>query len=117
MAHVWVEARICSLDERLCEDVRALVDTGATLSIVPRELAEKLGLKPHRTDTVEMGAGMITVKRAAAVIYIENRKCITEVWVSELLDKPLIGVTTLEMLGLVVDPRTGKLKEAPLLFY
>ncbi len=60
---------------------------------------------------------MITLERAAAVIYIENRKCITEVWISEIVDKPLIGATTLEMLGLVVDLRTGKLKEAPLLFY
>ncbi len=117
MAHVWVEVRICSLDEKLCEDVKALVDTGTTLSVVPRRLAEKLGLKPHRIDTVETGAGTITLERAAAVIYVENRKCITEVWVSDIVDKPLVGATTLEMLGLVVDPRTGKLKEVPLLFY
>ncbi len=117
MGHVWVEARFCSLDEERCEDVRALVDTGVTLSVVPRSLAVKLGLKPHRVDRVETAAGLVELERAAAVVWVEGRKTVTEVWISDIIDKPLIGATTLEMLGLTVGPRTGRLREAPLLLY
>ena len=49
--HVWVDARICSVDGSRCKVVRALVDTSAAL-IVPRRIAEELGLRPHRVDRV-----------------------------------------------------------------
>ena len=117
MGHVWVEARICSLDGSRCKSVQALVDTGATLSVVPRRLAEELGLKPHRVDKVQTGAGVIEVERAAAIVEVEGKKTVTEVWVSDIIDRPLIGATTLELLGLQVDPSTGRLREAPLLLY
>ena len=117
LGHVWVRARICDLGERVCRDVEALVDTGATLSVVPRRLAQELGLEPHRRDRVETGAGVIELERAAATVWLEGRKTITEVWVSDVIDRVLIGATTLEMLGLTVDPRTGRLREAPLLLY
>ena len=38
-------------------------------------------------------------------------------WISDIIDKTLIGVTTLEILGLEVDPTTGRLREKPLLLY
>ena len=117
MGHVRVRARVCSLDERVCRDVEALVDAGATLTVVPRGLAEELGLRPHRRDRVETGAGVIELERAAAVVWLEGRKTVTEVWVSDIIDRVLVGATTLEMLGLTVDPRTGRLREAPLLLY
>ena len=117
MGHVWVNARICSLDGSRCKEVRALVDTGVSLSVVPRGIAEELGLMPHRLDEVHTGAGRVRVERAAAVLEVEGRRTITEVWVSDIIDKALIGVTTLELLGLEVDPRTGRLREAPLLLY
>ena len=117
MDHVWVRARVCDLGETVCRDVEALVDTGAALTVVPRRLAEELGLKPHRRDRVETGAGVVEFERAAAILWLEGRKTVTEVWVSDIIDKVLVGATTLEMLGLTVDPRTGRLREAPLLLY
>ncbi len=117
MGHVWVRVRICSLDGSRCVDTRGLVDTGATLSVVPRRLAERLGLQPHRVDRVQTGAGVVEVERAAAIVEVEGRRTVTEVWVSDVIDKVLVGATTLEMLGLRVDPATGRLVEAPLLLY
>jgi len=117
MGHIWVRAKICSLDGSRCKDVSALVDTGATLSVVPRGLAKELGLRPHRVDKIQTGAGTIEAERAAVIIEIEGRRTVTEAWVSDIIDKPLIGVTTLELLGLQVDPATGRLREAPLLLY
>jgi len=112
-----VKAKICSLDKARCAEVEGLVDTGATLSTIPRSLAEELGIKAFRRDVVESGAGLVEVERGVAVISIAGRELVTEVWVSDIIGRVLIGVTTLEMLGLRVDPRTGRLEPAPLLLY
>jgi len=117
MGHVSVRARICSLDKSKCADVEALVDTGATLTAIPRSLAEMLGIQAVRRDVVETGAGIVEVERGAAVVSVEGRETVTEVWVSDIIGRVLIGVVTLEMLGLRVDPRTGKLEPSPLLLY
>lgn len=93
------------------------VDTGATLSVVPRRLADELGLEPRRVDGVQRGAGLIEVLRAPAVVAVEGRETVSEVWISDVIDKPLTGAMILEMLGLEADPRTGRLREAPLLLY
>jgi aspartyl protease family protein len=42
---------------------------------------------------------------------------IVPVIVSDIIDKVLIGVTTLEILELEVDPVTGRLRERTLLLY
>jgi len=39
------------------------------------------------------------------------------VWISDIIDKVLIGVVVLESFGFEVDSATGKLKERPLLLY
>ncbi|WP_225876102.1 aspartyl protease [Infirmifilum lucidum] len=90
---------------------------GATLSVISRSLAEELGIKVVRRDQVETGAGMIIVDRGVAVIAIGDRETISEVWVSDIISRVLVGSVTLELLGLRVDPRTGKLEPAPLLLY
>jgi len=117
MGHVWADVEVCEPYTSKCERVRALVDTGATLSVIPRDLAEKLGMKPVRVDTVETGAGLLKIERGVGAIRVGDREVITEVWISDVIDKVLIGSTTLEMLGLRVDPRTGRLEPAPLLLY
>ncbi len=117
MGHVWVDARFCNLDRSRCIDARALIDTGATLSVIPKHLADEIKLKPSRIDKVQTAAGFVEIMRAPAIIVIQGRETVTEVWVSDIIDKPLIGTTTLELLGFEVDPRTGKLREAPLLLY
>jgi len=117
LERVWVDARFCRLDRSRCIEVKALVDTGATLSVLPRALAEELGLEHARVDRAQTAAGIVEVLRAAAIVAVEGREVVTEVWISNIIDKPLIGATTLEMLGLEVDPRTGRLRETPLLLY
>jgi predicted aspartyl protease len=40
-----------------------------------------------------------------------------DVWISDFIDKVLLGVVVLESFGLEVDPATGTLKERPLFLY
>ena len=39
MGHIWVDVRIGSEDASKIIDTRALVDTGATLTVIPRQIA------------------------------------------------------------------------------
>ncbi|GAB6944857.1 aspartyl protease family protein [Vulcanisaeta sp. JCM 14467] len=117
MGHVWVSARIGNVDLSRVVEVRALVDTGATLTVIPRSLANELGLAVTGKSRVETGAGIIEVDRSRAWVEIEGRGEVVPVLVSDIIDKVLIGVTTLEVLGLEVDPVTGRLREMRLLLY
>ena len=117
MGHVWVKARIGDVNRRKVVEVEALVDTGATLTVVPRKLAKELGLEITGRTIVETGAGRLELDRSRVWIEIEGRSEIVPVLVSDIIDRVLIGVTTLEVLGLQVDPVTGKLKEWTILLY
>lgn len=102
--------------ERLIE-VEGLVDTGATLTVIPRKVSNEVGLEIVGKTIVETGAGKLELDRSRAWIEIEGQGDIIPVLVSDIIDKLLIGVTTLKILGLQVDPITGKLKEWTLLLY
>ena len=109
--------RVGSEDASRVIEARALVDTGATLTVIPRSVAEQLGLKITGKSRVETGAGIIEVERSRAYIEIMGKSEIVPVLISDIIDKILIGVTTLEVLELEVDPLTGKLRERALLLY
>lgn len=120
MRHVWVNARIGSVDLSRVIEVKALVDTGATLTVIPRSLANELGLVITGKSRVETGGagGVIKVDRSRAWVEVEGRGGeVVPVLVSDVIDKVLIGVTTLEVLELEVDPVTGRLRERTLLLY
>ncbi len=117
MGHVWVNARIGNVDLSKVVEVKALIDTGATLTVIPRSLANELGLSITGKSRVETGAGIVEVDRSRAWIEVEGRSELVPVLISDIIDKVLIGVTTLEVLELEVDPTTGRLRERTLLLY
>jgi len=117
MGHVYVTAKISNLGRTKGKEVEALVDTGATLTVVPQEIATELGLEQISREEVETGAGIIELSRSVARISINGKEAVQEVLMSDIINKVLIGTVTLETLALSVDPLTGKLKEKRLLLY
>ncbi len=117
MGHVWVRARIARPDGSRYVEVSALIDTGATLTVIPRSIAKELELEVTGRSIVETGAGRLELERSRVLIELEGRSEIVPVLISDIIDKVLIGVTTLEVLGLQVDPLTGRLRKRPLLLY
>ncbi|MDI6810775.1 MAG: retroviral-like aspartic protease family protein [archaeon] len=117
MGHSWVEVEISDLEKKKTTKVKALVDTGASLTVLPKRLADELGIDATSEEKVTTGAGEIKVKGANIWIKIRDREKTNPVWISEIIDRVLIGVVTLESLGFAVDPATGTLKERPLLLY
>ena len=59
-----VEGRLTGPTGRV-EEVELLVDTGATLSVVPRSLAERLELKTTRSQRVVIAGGQRDVRPTA----------------------------------------------------
>ena len=90
--------------------VRMLVDTGATFSVIPKTLAQAIGVKSRgRPYTVTLADGR-RVKCASDIVgyRICKREAPGVILVGNVAE-PLLGVETLEALGLAVDPRRGRL--------
>jgi len=117
LGHVWVRSKIGDEGCSRFVEIDALVDTGTMLTIIPRKLAMDLGLKLTGKSIVETGAGRLELERSRVWIELEGRSEVVPTLISDVIDKVLIGVTTLEILGLHVDPLTGRLKEWALLLY
>ncbi len=117
MGIICIRVKICNLDRSKCVETDAVVDTGSTLSVVPRSIAKELDLRTVRIDKVRTGAGTIELEAAAAVIEILGKQTLNDVWISDTIDTVLIGAVTLECLGLRVDPITGRLVESFKMMY
>ena len=88
---------------------KALVDTGATLTVVPRRLAEELQLPIIGKRRVMTAKGTTELDECVGVVEVMGRKA--HMLASNDLGIVLVDATTLE-LGFEVDPAAGRLKEA-----
>ena len=86
-------------------EVELLVDTGATLSWVPREVLDPLGVPRLRRRSFLVADGR-TIERetAGAIVRLNGSEANVTVVVAEPGDGRLLGATTLESLGFAVDP-------------
>lgn len=85
--------------------VQFLVDTGAMYSLLPDGVWQALGLTPKRTLEFRLADGTAIVRRVSEChIAIAGADSHTPVVLGEPGDEPLLGVVTLENLGLVFDP-------------
>ena len=109
---------VWSADGERLETVDALVDTGASYSMFPRSMLERLGIVPIGQRGFEQADGSI-IRRdiGRAMLKINDDEDIQRVIFGEDGDEPLIGAGTLQGFLLLVDSvaeelvsRTGRLK-------
>ena len=88
------------------ERVRFLVDSGATYTLLPEVIWRKIGLSPKREHTFVLADGRtVTRKVSECYIVLPQGEGHTPVILGEPGDEEaLLGVVTLEILGLVFDP-------------
>jgi len=87
------------------ETVKFLVDSGAKYSLLPQKVWEAIELQPKRKLSFVLADGT-TVERSVseAHIALPQGEAHTPVVLGEKNDEALLGVVTLEILGLVLNP-------------
>lgn len=97
--------------------IRLLVDTGASLSFIPRSILEELGVQPVDVEPFGLADGRIVEREVGpAIVRYQGKEAGTQVVFAEPGDSPVLGVNALEELGLELNPRSGRLEKARRLF-
>lgn len=117
MGHVEVDVGLSNPETGTKTGEKGLVDTGATLSVLPRKLAESLRLSIKSQSKAMTAGGPVSIDLSDVNVEIAGKTATVRVAISDLIDRLLIGVTTLETLGLTVDPLAGQLRESYYLLY
>jgi clan AA aspartic protease len=115
MGHVRVKIEIANPVQRdkVIEVADALVDTGATT--IPRGFAEQLGLEIVGSQQIRTADGTTEIEQSYALVRYDGKQTFGDVWISDKYPGVLIGVITLEALGLAVDPSSGRLTDSEFL--
>lgn len=102
--------RFASLDGERSVEIDALVDTGASYSIVPAAILRRLGVEPTDRHRVTLADGrQVIYDLGQAQATVDGRNTTTWVYFGEHDGPPLLGAYTLEGLRLAVDPYERKL--------
>ncbi len=107
MGHIYQKVRLRGEN---AVTARMLVNTGATFSVIPPTLARALAIKrPRRFVNVRLAdSRRVRLGADVAIFQIDGREAPGTILVGKV-DEPILGVETLEALGLVVDQRRKRL--------
>ena len=98
------------------ETVVGIIDTGAIFSAVPREILNELGIRSIGEQVFTLADGsQMRREKGVALFGCSDRLGGATVIFGEPGDGILIGVTTLEVLGLAFNPLTRELYPLPML--
>ena len=118
MGHVFASVTFTNPDDDSKRvEVNALVDTGATFSVLPASVAEQIELEATGRARVRTATGEVEMDESWAFAEVNGRRAPTPVLISSQTEDPLLGVITLEALRLGVDPASGELTEISILLY
>jgi clan AA aspartic protease len=93
--------------------VRFLVDSGAKYSLLPDGVWQRIGLQPRRTMSFVLADGTTIDRRVSECeVLLPQGQGHTPVILGEPGDEALLGVVTLEELGLVLNPFSRTLQPA-----
>ena len=107
----YIDGKVSRLDGRSRPiDVRFVVDSGAVYSVLPEEMWKRLGLRGRRTGYFRLADGTeITRPVAECTFEIADISSTSPVVLGGPHDAPLLGMVTLETLGLMLNPLTREL--------
>lgn len=112
MGLVHVDLQVANpADPRRSVTVRCLVDSGALYSVVPRTDLRRLGIAPYAAETFSLADGSeIRRKIGGALFRLGRRRGVAPVIFGERGDSALLGTTSLEAMGLMLDPIRRELR-------
>lgn len=90
------------------------MDSGALYSLVSTPILETMGIVRKWRQNFILASGETIARWVGEVIFkFGDREATAPVIFGEGNDKPVLGVVTLEVLGLEIDPISRQLKPAP----
>jgi predicted aspartyl protease len=96
------------------EEMTAVADTGATLSVIPGQILDGLGIARRRAVSLMLADGRRADRHIGdALVAVDGDATACRVIFGEAGDETLLGVTALEQLGLAVDPVRRRLVPTP----
>lgn len=96
--------------------LEALVDTGATLSMVPGTILRRLGIRPIERMAVRLADGRVVHRSVGeGRLRIDGKTLTSRVIFGKPKDAAVLGLVVLESLGLAVDPSKGKIVKGEVL--
>lgn len=106
MGITTIRARLTNIAAReRTSDVDMVVDSGAIYSVVPATVLDAIGVEAEETETFGLADGRSVRRRVGDVRFeIEGRRGVSRVIFGEPDDAALLGMVTLESLGLSLDP-------------
>lgn len=115
--YVRVRGRVANPRERSrSETVEFLADAGSIYTMIPESILNRLGIQKTAVRRFKIASGEIKEYPVGeAYVEIEGQGATSLVVFGPVEATTLLGVTTLELLGLQVDPITGTLKPLELL--
>ena len=126
MGKVIEKVRLISLfDPTRTKEIDAVIDTGATMLVLPQDIIKELNLKKMREAKVRYANnktevksiyGVVTVEISiygVVTVEIEGRAGEFNVLAEPEDSQPLVGQIVLEQLDLIVDPSTRKVIPNP----
>jgi len=97
-------------DRSTADEVELMVDTGATFTVLPSEVWEHLGRSTETTRRLRTADGRVLERgQGLAFVMVEGQSGTVPVVQGADGDIAVLGVTTMEILGLAFDPVQGKL--------
>jgi aspartyl protease family protein len=95
--------------------LRFLIDTGAAYSVIPARVLRSLGIKPHSRRTFILADGSRVSRRMGDVLFrYDGRQGASPVIFGQRDDSILLGIVSLEALGLIIDPFKRELRPLPM---
>ena len=94
--------------------IEALVDTGATYTLMPATILESLGVRKEERWPFELADGRIVQRDIGrTMVRLDGKRVLTVVIFGEQQESPLLGAYTLEGVRLAADPVRQRLIEVP----
>ena len=113
LTHVTVRVRNPADHSRIWEDL-FLVDTGAIDSMVPSAALRSIGMEPEGQRGYVLADGTeLTMGIGVARLEFMGEIVGTTIIFGPDDCEPLLGVTALESVGIVVDPKSQELRRLP----
>jgi predicted aspartyl protease len=115
MAITFLKARVINPERpKRSRECEFLVDSGAVYSVVPQSILKKLGIKPTSFEEFILANGEVVRKPVGNAYFRYGGKIRAAPVVFGEEGVFLLGATTIEALGMILDPIRRELKPLPM---